>query len=641
MYSARFLSWERPLYARASSTDSPSGSRISIASSAFARAESPSPGVPVEPGHDLRAAAEGRPVAQRGPLGDRPLDRVERVVEPVDGVRGARQFLERGRPLGRGESVEEDGRASVMGVGLAVRVECRRPSGSDERVLGDDVLGAGGFGVVDDVGGVGVRGQQGLEDLGVEAAPRGGRDARPDRIARELVAEAHVARVDLEQRPTLRLLRGRLPAGHDNVQHGDVHPRGHDRDQLQQPARVVVEPRGTADDSVRDRGRQLGRRSGGEQLGDVEGIPAGGGVQLARAVAGERGDGALRKGRELDHDGVAGADGADGRMQRMARRRLAGAEGEDEQRRQRADPPPEHRDRVERRIVRPVHVLEHEHGRRGRQLELRDQQRLDVVRGRADGERLDEGRRNVPNEVAERAQRARNREVVAGTEQHSRVVVQILEEPGDERCLADPGLAGDEDDPTGATGCRSSRLGERGQRPISLEELHQSTINPVRPGRTQSRGRSRPRETGAFRPFVRCTLEAEGCIVAAMIRFIVRTAITLAGSAVGLLVAGALLDGVDIDAGSFILAVVIFTISVALLTPFLANQLRRSNSSALGGVALIATLAGLIITDLIADGFSIDGVGTWLAAMVIVWVASLAAVFILPYLGLKKYLEER
>ena len=186
-------------------------------------------------------------------------------------------------------------------------------------------------------------------------------------------------------------------------------------------------------------------------------------------------------------------------MQRMARRRLAAAEGEDEQRRQRADPPPEHGDRVERRIVRPVHVLEYEHGRRGRQLELRDQQRLDVVRGRADGECLDEGRRNVPNEVAERAQRARNREVVAGTEQHSRVVVQILEKPGDERCLADPGLAGDKDDPTGTTGCRSSRLGERGQRPISLEELHQSTINPVRPDGHNLVGvadRARPEPSG-------------------------------------------------------------------------------------------------------------------------------------------------
>ena len=61
----------------------------------------------------------------------------------------------------------------------------------------------------------------------------------------------------------------------------------------------------------------------------------------------------------------------------------------------------------------------------------------------------------------------------------------------------------------------------------------------------------------------------------------------------------------------------------------------------LGGVALIATFASLVITDLVSDGFSISGVGTWLAATVIVWVASLIAVFLIPYLGLKKYLEER
>ena len=48
-----------------------------------------------------------------------------------------------------------------------------------------------------------------------------------------------------------------------------------------------------------------------------------------------------------------------------------------------------------------------------------------------------------------------------------------------------------------------------------------------------------------------------------------------------------------------------------------------------------------MITDLISDGFSISGAGTWLAATVIVWLGALIAVFILPYLGLKKYLEER
>ena len=56
---------------------------------------------------------------------------------------------------------------------------------------------------------------------------------------------------------------------------------------------------------------------------------------------------------------------------------------------------------------------------------------------------------------------------------------------------------------------------------------------------------------------------------------------------------------------------------------------------------MIATLVSLIITDLISDGFSIDGIGSWLAATVIVWAASLLAAFILPFLGLKKYLEER
>jgi uncharacterized membrane protein YvlD (DUF360 family) len=128
-----------------------------------------------------------------------------------------------------------------------------------------------------------------------------------------------------------------------------------------------------------------------------------------------------------------------------------------------------------------------------------------------------------------------------------------------------------------------------------------------------------------------------------MIRLLVRTAILLAANAVGLIVANLVLDKMDLNASGFIIALVIFTVLVAVLTPFIASTLRRNDSSsaALGGVALIATLAALIITDLVSDGLSISGVGTWIAATVIVWVASLLAAFILPYLGLKKYLEDR
>ena len=126
-----------------------------------------------------------------------------------------------------------------------------------------------------------------------------------------------------------------------------------------------------------------------------------------------------------------------------------------------------------------------------------------------------------------------------------------------------------------------------------------------------------------------------------MIRLIVRTIVALAANAVGLIVAAAVLDDMELDLGGFILALLIFTIAFALLQPFLVVQLRRAGPAALGGVALIATLASLIITDLLSDGFTIDGGVTWLLAAVIVWAAAVLAAFILPFLGLKRFLEER
>lgn len=126
-----------------------------------------------------------------------------------------------------------------------------------------------------------------------------------------------------------------------------------------------------------------------------------------------------------------------------------------------------------------------------------------------------------------------------------------------------------------------------------------------------------------------------------MIRLIVRLGILLVANAVGLLVASQLLDGMDMTAGGFLIAVAIFTVAMALALPFLASVLRRRRSAALGGVALIATLAALIVTTIVSDSLSISGVGTWVAAAVIVWAVSLLAGVVLPLLGLKRFLEER
>ena len=134
-----------------------------------------------------------------------------------------------------------------------------------------------------------------------------------------------------------------------------------------------------------------------------------------------------------------------------------------------------------------------------------------------------------------------------------------------------------------------------------------------------------------------------GYTLRAGIRFIVRTAIVLLGNAVGLIVASLVLDGFSIDVTGFILSLIIFTVAVALMTPFLASTMRRNQSSpsAIGGVALISTFVALLITAILSDGVSISGIGAWIGATVVVWVGSLLAVFILPYLGLKKYLDER
>ena len=126
-----------------------------------------------------------------------------------------------------------------------------------------------------------------------------------------------------------------------------------------------------------------------------------------------------------------------------------------------------------------------------------------------------------------------------------------------------------------------------------------------------------------------------------MIRFLVRTLIALVANAIGLIVAAVVLDDVRLNVASFVVAVVIFTAVFVLLQPFLAVNLRRMGPGMLGAVSLLATLVSLIVTDLLTDGLSISGVLTWILAALIVWLVALVATLLLPFLGLKKFLDER
>ena len=121
-----------------------------------------------------------------------------------------------------------------------------------------------------------------------------------------------------------------------------------------------------------------------------------------------------------------------------------------------------------------------------------------------------------------------------------------------------------------------------------------------------------------------------------MIRFLLRLVVFLGSSAIGLLVAWWLIPGVTVRPLGFVTAVVIFTIAQGILSPFFLKMASRYASAFLGGIGLVSTLAALILATLLTNGLSIRGIGSWVAATVVVWLVTAVATLLLPMLILKK-----
>jgi hypothetical protein len=125
-----------------------------------------------------------------------------------------------------------------------------------------------------------------------------------------------------------------------------------------------------------------------------------------------------------------------------------------------------------------------------------------------------------------------------------------------------------------------------------------------------------------------------------MIRLLIRALLTLLANAAGLYVAALLLDDFNITGEGYVTAVVIFTISTMILSPFVASVALRSMPAIMGGTALVTTLVGLVLTDILTDGLSISGVSTWILATLVVWLFSLLAAVILPLFLFKQILSD-
>lgn len=126
-----------------------------------------------------------------------------------------------------------------------------------------------------------------------------------------------------------------------------------------------------------------------------------------------------------------------------------------------------------------------------------------------------------------------------------------------------------------------------------------------------------------------------------MIRLLIRVGVALLGAAIGFVVAAAVLDGMTLDGAAFLLAIVIFVVLTAVLEPLIEKIGDEHLSIISAASSLITTFLALLITELISDGLTIDGLDTWLFATLIVWVCTALATWILLRMFIKNVRENR
>lgn len=125
-----------------------------------------------------------------------------------------------------------------------------------------------------------------------------------------------------------------------------------------------------------------------------------------------------------------------------------------------------------------------------------------------------------------------------------------------------------------------------------------------------------------------------------MLRLLASLVLALLANTVGLIMCSLVLEDFSIDGVAFVTAVIIFTAATVILDPLITKVAITNVPALRGGVALVTTLIGLIITSLITDGIQITGLTTWILATFIVWLFALFATLLLPLVIFKKTLQK-
>ena len=126
-----------------------------------------------------------------------------------------------------------------------------------------------------------------------------------------------------------------------------------------------------------------------------------------------------------------------------------------------------------------------------------------------------------------------------------------------------------------------------------------------------------------------------------MLRFLASVVLHLLANAVGVALAAWLLDGFSVTTAAFVWVVILFTVIEVVLDPLVLKISLQYAPALRGGVALVSTLVGLIVTTLISDGLAIDGLTAWVVGTLIVWLGGVLAALLLPLFIFKSVREQR
>jgi hypothetical protein len=124
-----------------------------------------------------------------------------------------------------------------------------------------------------------------------------------------------------------------------------------------------------------------------------------------------------------------------------------------------------------------------------------------------------------------------------------------------------------------------------------------------------------------------------------MLRLLVTILFELVANAIGLLIANWLLPGFQMTASGFVIVLVIFTIAKFILGPLLFKMTFQYMRALNGGVALVTTFVGLLITTFLTNGLVITGIDGWVLGTLIVWLCGVLAILILPLFLFKKVMS--